>query len=89
MENDDLRIGDIIVVNDNLKEWIYKNGWGSSMLKLIGKELTINDMFLRTNTVGLSFKETEYWIPIQCVKKTFKDNDNFDIKWYKKGKLEK
>lgn len=85
------KVGDKVIVNDNMKKWVEKETWSKSGLDLIGRKLTITEMFPREgrgDTDIVNFEETDWWVPIQCLDPIDKE-ETISVKWYKKGKLEK
>lgn len=85
-----LKIGDKVIVNGELRSWIIKKNWVTRVHNLIGQTVTIKRMTELSDTIKLDVVEDHYWIPIQCVDPLSSEETKIDrIKWYKKGKLEK
>ena len=70
-----LKVGDEVIVNEEMRNWTMIEGWGTEGNELIGKTLTIKSIVTQDyrNTNIVHFHETTWWVPMQCLDPIEKD----------------
>jgi hypothetical protein len=75
-------VGDEVVVNDEIRDWVKKRNWSEDMLDCIGKSFIIRNITPTYDTCQVTFVNKGFWWPIQCLDPVGGKN----VKWYYKEK---